>query len=218
MKDFVAYRESTDSIVSKLDSNVSQGLSSSEAQARIEKYGANEIQAEENRTLLQKFLDQFKDFMIIVLLVAAVVAGFVGIAEGEGIADSIIILIVVILNAIMGVFQEQQAENAIESLRSMASPEAHVRRDGSMNSVKSTELVPGDIITLEAGDVVPADVRLIEANSLQIEEASLTGESVPVVKSTDIIDEENVGIGDRENMAFSSTNVTYGRGDRKSVV
>ena len=94
----------------------------------------------------------------------------------------------------------------------MASPEAHVRRDGSMNSVKSTELVPGDIITLEAGDVVPADVRLIEANSLQIEEASLTGESVPVVKSTDIIDEENVGIGDRENMAFSSTNVTYGRG------
>ncbi|MGO1432337.1 MAG: cation-translocating P-type ATPase [Ruoffia tabacinasalis] len=212
MKDFVAYRESTDSIVSKLDSNVSQGLSSSEAQARIEKYGANEIQAEENRTLLQKFLDQFKDFMIIVLLVAAVVAGFVGIAEGEGIADSIIILIVVILNAIMGVFQEQQAENAIESLRSMASPEAHVRRDGSMNSVKSTELVPGDIITLEAGDVVPADVRLIEANSLQIEEASLTGESVPVVKSTDIIDEENVGIGDRENMAFSSTNVTYGRG------
>lgn len=139
MKDFIAYNESSDSIVSKLDSNVSQGLSSSEAQARIEKYGPNEIQAEEKRTLLQKFLDQFKDFMIIVLLVAAVVAGFVGIAEGEGIADSIIILIVVILNAIMGVFQEQQAENAIESLRSMASPEAHVRRDGTMNSVKSTE-------------------------------------------------------------------------------
>lgn len=212
MEDFIAYRESTDSIVSKLDSNVSQGLSSSEVKARIEKYGANEIQEEEKRTLLQKFLDQFKDFMIIVLLVAAVVAGFVGIAEGEGIADSIIILIVVILNAIMGVFQEQQAENAIESLRSMASPEAHVRRDGSMTSVKSIDLVPGDIITLEAGDVVPADVRLLEANSLQIEEASLTGESVPVVKSIETIDSENVGIGDRDNMAFSSTNVTYGRG------
>ncbi|XJS10130.1 cation-translocating P-type ATPase [Aerococcaceae bacterium WGS1372] len=212
MEDFIAYRESTDSIVSKLDSNVSQGLSSSEAKARIEKYGPNEIQEEEKRTLLQKFFDQFKDFMIIVLLVAAVVAGFVGVAEGEGIADSIIILIVVILNAIMGVFQEQQAENAIESLRSMASPEAHVRRDGSITSIKSTELVPGDIITLEAGDVVPADVRLLEANSLQIEEASLTGESVPVVKDITTIEDDSVGIGDRDNMAFSSTNVTYGRG------
>lgn len=212
MENFIPYNESSDAVVNKLETDIKQGLSSTEAKARIEKYGANEIVEEERRTLLQKFLDQFKDFMIIVLLAAAAVSAVVGVAEGEGIADAIIILIVVILNAIMGVFQEQQAENAIESLREMASPNANVLRDGSVHSVKSTELVPGDVVLLEAGDVVPADLRLIEANSLKIEEASLTGESVPVEKSTETITDDQVGIGDRENMAFSSTNVTYGRG------
>lgn len=212
MENFIPYNESSDAVVNKLETDIKQGLSSTEAKARIEKYGANEIVEEERRTLLQKFLDQFKDFMIIVLLAAAAVSAVVGVAEGEGIADAIIILIVVILNAIMGVFQEQQAENAIESLREMASPNANVLRDGSVHSVKSTELVPGDVVLLEAGDVVPADLRLVEANSLKIEEASLTGESVPVEKSTETITDDQVGIGDRENMAFSSTNVTYGRG------
>lgn len=212
MKDFIAYKASVEETIAKLVSNADQGLSTDEAQKRLEQYGHNEIQTEEARTLLQKFIDQFKDFMIVVLLVAAVVSAIVGIMEGEGISDSIIILIVVILNAIMGVYQEQQAEDAINSLKEMASPEAHVRRNGTIVTVKSTELVPGDIVQLEAGDVVPADMRLIEANSLQIEEASLTGESVPVYKEIDTLSGEDIGIGDRSNMAFSSTNVTYGRG------
>ena len=164
MENFIPYVESSESVVSKLNTDTVNGLSSAEAKARVEKYGTNEIVEEERRSLLQKFLDQFKDFMILVLLAAAALSAFVGIAEGEGIADAVIILIVVILNAIMGVFQEQQAEDAIESLREMASSNANVLRDGSVHSIKSTELVPGDVVILEAGDVVPADMRLIDAS------------------------------------------------------
>lgn len=210
-KDFVPYLESSDSVVSKLESNVSQGLSEAEVKKRQEEYGFNELETEEKTTLLQKFIEQFKDFMIIVLLVAAAVSV---VAEGmEGLTDAFIILLVVILNAIMGVFQEAKAEEAIDALRKMASPSAKVRRDGTIKNVKSTELVPGDIIILEAGDVVPADVRLIETSSLQIEEAALTGESVPSEKVAATLEaDDEVGIGDRSNMGFSSTNVTYGRG------
>lgn len=210
-KDFIAYQESAESIVSKLQSDVTNGLSDAEVSARQAQYGLNELEAEEKTTLLQKFFAQFKDFMIIVLLVAALISV---IAEGmHGLTDAIIILLVVVLNAIMGVFQEAKAEEAIDALRQMASPSARVRRNGNVTSVKSTELVPGDIVLLEAGDVVPADVRLIEANSLQIEEAALTGESVPTEKEVAPLEPgEEAGIGDRKNMAFSSTNVTYGRG------
>src|SRR5699024_9297950 len=141
---------------------------------------------------LQKFVAQFKDFMIIVLMIAAVVSWLV---SGD-LADAVVIMIVVILNAIMGVFQESKAEEAIDALQSMASPEAHVRRNGKIQVMKSTEIVPGDIVSLEAGDVVPADMRLIEENSLQVEEAALTGESVPTEKDIETISEE-VGIGDR---------------------
>lgn len=206
------YNDSVQDVTSRLNVDPAQGLSSQEAKQRLEQYGANEIQEQEHRSLMQKFVDQFKDFMIIVLLVAAVISGVVGVMEGEGIADAIIILLVVILNAVMGVFQESKAEEAIDALKDMSSPEARVRRDGSISRIKSNELVPGDIVLLEAGDVVPADMRLIEANSLQIEEAALTGESVPVYKDTETITDTEVGIGDRVNMGFSSTNVTYGRG------
>src|SRR5699024_6025317 len=140
-------------------------------------------------------------------MIAAVVSWLV---SGD-LADAVVIMIVVILNAIMGVFQESKAEEAIDALQSMASPEAHVRRNGKIQVMKSTEIVPGDIVSLEAGDVVPADMRLIEENSLQVEEAALTGESVPTEKDIETISEE-VGIGDRTNMVYSSTNVTYGRG------
>lgn len=210
-KDFIAYQESIESTIAHLDTNIQTGLSSQEAQARIEKYGPNELEAEEKRSMLQKFLDQFKDFMIAVLLAAAAVSAFVGIAEGEGVADAVVILIVVILNAIMGVFQEAKAEEAIDALRNMASPEAKVRRDGQVHTVKSFDLVPGDIVQLEAGDVVPADIRLVEASSLKVEEAALTGESVPVEKEIIDLSGKEAGIGDRLNMAFSSTNITYGR-------
>lgn len=209
---FNPFHLSAEEIEKHFQTSLKQGLSKDEAQARLETYGANELEQEERTTLLQKFIEQFKDFMIIVLLVAAAVSAFVGIAEGEGIADSIIILIVVFLNAIMGVFQESKAEEAINALKSMSSPEAKVLRDGDFITVNSPELVPGDIVLLEAGNVVPADMRLFESNSLQIEEAALTGESVPVYKDVETIEDTEVGIGDRSNMAFASTNVTYGRG------
>ena len=204
-----AYKETAESLVQQFDSSVVTGLSQVEAEKRLEQYGKNELEAEEKTTLFQKFLEQFKDFMIIVLIVAA---GVSIIAEGmHGLTDAIIILLVVVLNAIMGVFQEAKAEEAIDALREMASPEARVRRDGNVMTVKSHDLVPGDIVLLEAGDVVPADMRLIEANSLKVEEAALTGESVPVEKDIALVEGDEVGIGDRHNMVFSSTNVTYGR-------
>lgn len=209
-KKYVAYQQSAEEVVQHFETDVKRGLNDEQVAQRQEKYGLNELEAEEKSTMFQKFVAQFKDFMIIVLLIAAAISV---IAEGlHGLTDALIILLVVILNAIMGVFQEAKAEEAIDALRQMASPAAHVRRNGEMMSVKSTELVPGDIITLEAGDVVPADVRLIEANSLQIEESALTGESVPVEKDVAVLSDSEVGIGDRRNMAFSSTNVTYGRG------
>ena len=207
MKETDSYRRSSDEVIEKLGSDAKTGLSSDEAATRLEKYGANEIQKGEHTTLLQKFIAQFKDFMIIVLLVAAIVSWLV---SGD-LADAIVIMIVVFLNAIMGVFQESKAEEAIDALQSMASPEAHVRRNGKTEVMKSTEIVPGDIVLLEAGDVVPADMRLIEENSLQVEEAALTGESVPTEKDAAPIEEE-AQIADRTNMVYSSTNVTYGRG------
>ncbi|WP_277630879.1 calcium-translocating P-type ATPase, PMCA-type [Atopococcus tabaci] len=185
-----------------------EGLSSDEVQRRLEQYGHNQLQEEEQKGLIAKFFDQFKDFMIIVLLVAALVSAAFG-----DVADAVIILLVVVLNAVMGVFQENKAEQAISALKSMASPEAHVRRGGRVESVKSTEIVPGDIVLLEAGDVVPADVRFLDAASVKIEEAALTGESVPVEKEVGIISDPETGIGDRTNMGFMSTNVTYGRGE-----
>src|SRR5699024_9827923 len=164
MNEWDGYRHSSDEVIEKLDSNVQNGLSSDEATKRLEEYGPNELQEGERTTTLQKFIAQFKDFMIIVLMIAAVVSWLV---SGH-IEDAVVIMIVVILNAIMGVFQENKAEEAIDALQDMASPEAHVRRNGKTQVMKSTEIVPGDIVLLEAGDVVPADMRLIEANSLQI--------------------------------------------------
>lgn len=212
MEEYKAYNHSPEEVAEQLDTNVESGLSQSEVKTRFEKYGPNELQVDEHRSLLQKFIDQFKDFMIVVLLVAAAISAFVGYMEGEGVADAIIILLVVFLNAILGVFQENKAEEAIDALKDMSSPEARVIRDGSTMHVKSTELVPGDVVIVEAGDVVPADVRFIKAHSLQIEEAALTGESVPTEKNIATIQDKEVGIGDRTNMGFSSTNVTYGNG------
>jgi len=186
------------------------GLSSQEVASRLEKYGANTLQEGKKKSLLEKFVDQFKDFMILVLLVAAVVSMFAHSGEPDP-TDAIIILAVVLLNAILGVFQESKAEEAIEALKKMASPVASVLRDGHVEHVKGEDIVVGDVVILEAGDVVPADMRLFEVNTVKIEESALTGESVPVDKDLVIPTGDEVGIGDRTNMAFSSTNVTYGR-------
>ena len=187
-----------------------EGLTSQEASSRLAEYGRNELEEGEKKSLLVKFLEQFKDLMIIILLVAAVLSVIT--SGGHDYADAIIILSVVIINAAFGVYQEGKAEEAIEALKNMSSPAARVLRDGHVSEVDSKDLVPGDIVLLEAGDVVPADMRLLEAASLKIEEAALTGESVPVEKDVNVEVPADAGIGDRVNMAFQNSNVTYGRG------
>lgn len=203
------YLQSVEEVFKEVQSSPS-GLSSKEAASRLEKYGANTLQEGKKKSLLEKFVDQFKDFMILVLLVAAVVSMFAHSGEPDP-TDAIIILAVVLLNAILGVFQESKAEEAIEALKKMASPVASVLRDGHVEHIKGEDIVVGDVVILEAGDVVPADMRLFEVNTVKIEESALTGESVPVDKDLVIPTGDEVGIGDRTNMAFSSTNVTYGR-------
>ncbi|HEL0789857.1 TPA: cation-translocating P-type ATPase [Streptococcus equi subsp. zooepidemicus] len=203
------YTQSEETVLAQLESS-RKGLTSTEAQQRLAAYGCNELDEGEKRSLFMKFLDQFKDLMIIILVAAAFLSV---VTEGmEGLTDAIIILAVVILNAAFGVYQEGQAEAAIEALKSMSSPLARVRRDGHVIEVDSKELVPGDIVLLEAGDVVPADMRLLEVNSLKIEEAALTGESVPVEKDLSREVSADAGIGDRVNMGYQNSNVTYGRG------
>ena len=203
------YLQSVEEVFNEVQSSPA-GLSSQEVASRLEKYGANTLQEGKKKSLLEKFVDQFKDFMILVLLVAAVVSMFAHSGEPDP-TDAIIILAVVLLNAILGVFQESKAEEAIEALKKMASPVASVLRDGHVEHVKGEDIVVGDVVILEAGDVVPADMRLFEVNTVKIEESALTGESVPVDKDLVIPTGDEVGIGDRTNMAFSSTNVTYGR-------
>lgn len=203
------YLQTVEDVFKEVQSSPS-GLSSQEAASRLEKYGANTLQEGKKKTLLEKFVDQFKDFMILVLLVAAVVSMFAHQGDPEP-TDAIIILAVVLLNAVLGVFQESKAEEAIEALKKMASPVASVLRDGHVEHIKGEDIVVGDVVILEAGDVVPADMRLFEVNTVKIEESALTGESVPVDKDLVIPAGDEVGIGDRTNMAFSSTNVTYGR-------
>ena len=203
------YLQSVEEVFNEVQSSPA-GLSSQEVASRLEKYGANTLQEGKKKSLLEKFVDQFKDFMILVLLVAAVVSMFAHSGEPDP-TDAIIILAVVLLNAILGVFQESKAEEAIEALKKMASPVASVLRDGHVEHVKGEDIVVGDVVILEAGDVVPADMRLFEVNTVKIEESALTGESVPVDKDLVIPTGDEVGIGDRTSMAFSSTNVTYGR-------
>ncbi|HJJ15900.1 MAG TPA: cation-translocating P-type ATPase [Clostridiaceae bacterium] len=196
----------------KLGTDLKKGLSSDEVVKRQEKYGFNELKAAKKKTLLQRFLDQFKDFSIIVLIIAAIVSGAVGIANGEGVTDTIIIMIVVIVNAIIGVSQEAKAEKSLEALQKLTDHAAKVIRNENITVISAKELVPGDIVVLDTGDYIPADLRVIEAVNLKAQESSLTGESVPVEKNIEKIENNEVGIGDRVNMLFSSSLVTYGRG------
>ncbi len=185
-----------------------QGLTSEEARARLERYGPNELEEKKKRHPLMMFIDQFRDFMILVLIAAAVISGFIGEAS-----DTIAIVVIVVLNAIIGFIQEYRAEKAMEALKKMAAPYATVLRDGRPVNLPAKELVPGDMVLLEAGRIVPADIRLTEAIQLKIEEAALTGESVPVEKHTETIQDRDIPLGDRKNMAYKGTIVTYGRGE-----
>ncbi|MGI6069504.1 MAG: cation-translocating P-type ATPase [Blautia sp.] len=191
------------------------GLSSQEAAGRLEKYGKNKLKEGKKASLFQRFLKELANPMIIVLIVAALVSGITAVYAGESFADVIIIMAVVIINAVLGVFQESKAEKAIEALQEITAATSKVLRDGSMTEMKSEELVPGDVVVLEAGDAVPADARIIESASLKVEEAALTGESVPVDKVCDRLSlgaEKDVPLGDRKNMLYMGSTVVYGRG------
>ena len=206
------FNKDVEEVSKTLKTDLEKGLSSNEAQKRIEEKGYNELQEKKNKSTFVKFLEQFKDFMIIILIIAAIISGVVGQIQGEGFTDSIIILIVVILNAIIGVVQENKAEKSLEALKKMSSYSAKVIRDGKVIVVPSRELVQGDIVLLDTGDYVPADIRITEAVNLKAQEASLTGESVPVEKDAAKIENVEAALGDRTNMLFSSSLITYGRG------
>lgn len=203
------FSKSYEEILKETNVNPSEGLSTEEVKIRLEKHGENKLKGKPKKGLVSLFFAQLKDMLIYVLLGAAVIT----IAIGEHI-DAIIILLVVLLNAVIGVFQEYKAEKAIEALQQMTTSKSLVRRDGEIKEINSEELVPGDIIILDAGRFVPADIRLIESANLQIEESALTGESVPSEKDAkDILEDPKTPIGDKTNMAFMSTLVTYGRGE-----
>ena len=195
-----------------LETNLKTGLTPEQVKERQEKYGLNELKEQKKKSLFQKFLAQFKDFSIIILIIAAIISGVVGIAEGEGIVDTIVILLVVIVNAVIGVAQESKAEKSLEALQKLSSHAAKVIRDGKTEVIPARELVPGDLVIIETGDYISADLRIIEAINLKSQEASLTGESVPVEKMSNAIEEKEIGVGDRTNMLFSTSLVTYGRG------
>ncbi len=206
------FNKKIEDIEKELKTNKEKGLNEEQVKEIRNKVGYNELKATKKKTLFQRFIDQFKDFSIIILIIAAIVSGIVGISEGEGITDTIIILIVVIVNAIIGVAQESKAEKSLEALQKLSDHASKVIRNGNIQVVPARELVPGDIVVLDTGDYIPADLRIIEAVNLKSQESSLTGESVPVEKTADIINDEKIGIGDRKNMLFSSSLVTYGRG------
>lgn len=202
------YQGSKKELLKKLNSDPKTGLSSSEANNRLEKYGPNKIESSNKRSMLDKLKDQILDPMVILLIAASIVSAF----TGDKI-EAIIIIAIVIINAIMSIYQEGQAEDSVAALQKMSSPEATVLRDGKRTKVKAEELVPGDIVILETGDIIPADMRLLDSRNLQIDESSLTGESVAVEKDAEAQYDKEVGIGDRSNSAFSSSIVTYGHGE-----
>ena len=212
MKEYLSSLEE----VLKEQNSSQEGLTTGEAQERLSKYGKNELEKGKKTSLIQRFLKELADPMIIILIVAAVISGITAFYEGESFADVIIILSVVVINAVLGVVQESKAEAAIEALQEIAAATSKVLRDGKVTVLKSDELVPGDVVLLEAGDAVPADGRIIESASMKIEEAALTGESVPANKIAGLLKldsgEKDVPLGDRKNMAYMGSTVVYGRG------
>lgn len=188
------------------------GLHADDAMQRLSQNGPNKLKETKKKGWIVKFLEQFKDVMLIILMISAVLSAFVSVKTGEPFTDTIIIFFVVFLNAILGVVQESKAEKAIDALKKMSLPYIKVKRDNKVLSIKTEELVVGDIVLIEAGDTIPADMRIIISHSLKVEEAALTGESVPEEKSSDAIN-NTVSLGDRTNMLYSGSSVVYGRGE-----
>ena len=201
------YKMNKEEIKDTLSIDEAIGLSHLEANNRLEKYGTNELREEGKRSLWSKIVDQFKDFLVIILILASLISFIVG----ERV-DAIVILAIVIVNGLLSLYQEGRAEKALDALKKMTSPNAKVIRDGNANMIPANSLVPGDIVILDAGDIIPADLRLLESSNLKIDESSLTGESLSVEKNSEITWDKEVSLGDRNNMAYMGTIVTYGRG------
>ncbi len=201
-----------ETVEEKLGGNLKDGLTQAEAQARLAQYGRNELREQPPPTIWQMLLAQFNNFVVILLIVAAIISGMVGLYTEEGLTDTFAILLIVVLNAVLGVVQEGRAEAALRALKKMSQPEARVVRDGEMKLTPSAEVVPGDVVVLETGNYIPADVRLTKSFNLTIDEAALTGESVPVEKQPEALLSEDASLGDRYNMAYMGSVVTYGRG------
>ncbi|WP_311516714.1 cation-translocating P-type ATPase [uncultured Anaerococcus sp.] len=201
------YKGSLNEVIKKHNSDPNRGLTSDEARKRLEKFGPNRIESSDKKSLVKKIIDQLADPMVILLVIAAIVSAFTGDA-----IEAVIIVAIVVINAIMSIIQEGRAEDSVAALQRMSSPEATIIRDGLRKKVKADELVPGDVVVIETGDIIPADMRLLESSNLQIDESSLTGESVAVEKDFSKVFDSEVGIGDRDNYAFSSSIVTYGHG------
>lgn len=203
----MSYLGNTNDVVKNLETDSSRGLTEQQAKDRLEKYGPNQLKSGKKKSLGQKILEQILDPMVILLIVASILSAFTGDA-----VEAVIIIAIVIINAIMSIIQEGKAEDSVEALQKMSSPEASVVRDGVKKKIKAEDIVPGDLIIIETGDIIPADMRLLASSNLQVDESSLTGESVSAEKHFDAVYEDEVGIGDRENYVFSSTIVTYGHG------
>ena len=198
----------------KLKTNIYEGLSEEEAKKRKEKYGENKLQEQKKDSVLKRFIKQFNDFMIIILIIAAIISAVVAKMQGSNdYIDSVIIIAIVVLNSIMGVIQEAKAEKSLEALKKMSAPVTKVKRNGKVTIIKGNDVVPGDIVILEAGNYVPADCRLINSYNLKIEESSLTGETIPVLKEANVMLPENASLGDMINMAFATTIVVNGHAE-----
>lgn len=208
----------TSAVIEQLGSDAANGLSDAQVAEKRAQFGENKLREKKRKSMLRRFLDQFRDTMILILLAAAAVSLVVTIVEKTGeFFEPALILVIVVLNAIMGVMQESKAEKALDALQGLSAPHARVIRNGTEQIIAASELVPGDIIRLEAGDFVPADARLIRSVGLKSEESALTGESVPSDKDAAAVVAERAALGDRSNMVFSGCSITYGT-DRKSVV
>lgn len=201
-------------IKQKLKTNFQFGLSNDEVEKRFQEYGENKLDNKKKESLFIKFLKQFNDFMIIILIIASIVSAVITKMEGTNdYLDSIIIIAIVVFNALMGVIQEAKAEKSLEALQKMTSPKVNVKREGKVICIDSNLLVPGDIVMLEAGNFVPADCRLTSSVNLKVEESSLTGETVPIEKNSNIVLDEKVALGDVVNMVFATTVVVNGHGE-----
>lgn len=201
------YKKSKNEILKELDVDEKNGLSSNEALRRLKKYGKNKLVTKKKKTLFKQFLSQLKDVMIYILIIAAIISAFLG-----EISDALIILLVIVINAVIGVVQEAKAEKALDALKELSTPKALVKRDGSLKEILSEDIVPGDIVIIDAGRYIPGDLRLIDTANLKIEESAFTGESVPSEKDASFLPDKEIPIGDQNNMAFMSTLATYGRG------